>query len=304
MIPPVTYVCPILFDVYISRLVYTLHKYSPKGSFKFILIDHCLGGIRPQVKEYLEGKIDLYIRPNRHLGYAKGMNEGIVHALHWGTPYVCCTNDDIEIINPRWLQGIWDTFALDDKRILGVVPMSPRVAGWGYGVKENPEVLPYKKEYTDAEYDYLLAGDFSDKASQLPKTFPLHSKGMVVDGAAFIMPYFKREIFEKIGLLDERFYPGSGEDYDMLCRTYSKDYRIVSTSHSWVWHHWSKTKEEWESGKYNPPYYKARPYFANWEALWPIEANAGHKPDVWGHYTEKGSKIPLIRDPEVFVDQV
>jgi hypothetical protein len=98
---------------------------------------------------------------------------------------------------------------MDKERMLGVVPMTPRVAGWGYGVDYYPEVLPYKEEYTPQEYDFLLEGDFSTVTTQLPKTYPvIGTKGTVVDGAAFAMVYFKRECFKKIGLLDENFFPG------------------------------------------------------------------------------------------------
>jgi GT2 family glycosyltransferase len=247
------------------------------------------------------------MHPKRNLGYAKAMNEGIIHGLHWKTPYICISNDDIEIIDKRWFQGIKDTFAMDEKRILGVVPMSPRVAGWGYGVDYNPEVLPYKPEYAPEEYDFLVKGDFSKVTAKLPDTYPRQMGGTVVDGAAFIMVYFKREAFDKIGLLDERFFPGSGEDYDWLARCYSKDYRLVSTSYSWIWHHWTKSKDLFASGELEQPYYKPKdhPYWNNIGDIWPPELNAGHPHDVWGRYTDKdGRKIPLKRVEEVFVDNI
>ena len=98
--------------------------------------------------------------------------------------------------------------------ILGVVPMSPRVAGWGYGLDYNPELIPYKEEFTKEDYDFLLAGDFS--SVDQPDHMPKQMKDSVVDGAAFVMPYFKREFFDKIGLMDEHFFPGSGEDLSLI----------------------------------------------------------------------------------------
>ena len=184
--------------------------------------------------------------------------------------------------------------------------MTPRVAGWGYGVDYYPEVLPYKESYTPEDYDFLLKGDFSTVPQELPKTFPRTGiKGTVVDGAAFAMVYFKRECFSTIGLLDERFFPGSGEDYDYLARVYSKDYRLVSTSYSWVWHHWTKSKDLFGSGVLEDKYYKNRPYWVNLGDLWRPQDNEGHEHDVWGHYTDKeGRKVPLKRVPEIFVDMI
>lgn len=303
----ITYIVPIITDVYISRFLYTLYKYSESDTFKVIVIDQVKDRIRPDVWEYIKDKVHLYLHPSRNLGYAKAANEGILHALHWKSEYICISNDDIEIMDSRWIKGIFDTFALDTDRILGVVPMSPRVAGWGYGVKYNPEVLPYKTEYSPAEYDFLLNGDFSGVTSELPKTFPRQMKGQVVDGAAFIMPYFKRECFEKIGFLDEHFFPGSGEDYDYLARVYGKDYRFVSTSYSWVWHHWSSSKDLFASGTIEDPYYKPKdhPYWCNLGDLWRPEDNQGHPHDVWGKYTDKdGRKVPLKRVEEVFIDAI
>lgn len=303
----ITYVIPIISDIYISRFLYTLYKYSEPKSFNVILIDQCKNKVRPQVWDYIKDKVQLYIHPYRNLGYAKAANEGIIHALHWKSDYICVSNDDIEIINKSWLQGIWDTFDLDKERILGVVPMTPRVAGWGYGVKYNPEVLPYKTEYDQKDYDFLIGGDFSTVTSQLPDTYPRNLKGTVVDSAAFIMVYFKKEAFEKIGLLDEHFFPGSGEDYDWLARCYSQNYRLVSTSYSWVWHHWSKSKDLFASGELEDSYYKPQGhnYWNNIGDIWRPQDNEGHEHDVWGHYTNsEGRKVPLKRIPEIYTDPI
>ena len=259
--------------------------------------------MRPEVWQYIQDKVHLYLHPIRNLGYAKASNEGIIHGLHWNTPYICIANDDIEIMDKRWIDGIYQTFGMH-KEIIGVVPMCPRVAGWGYGVNYNPEVLPYKEEYTPADYDYLLAGDFSN-VPNLPKNMPTNQKGNLVDGAAFIMPYFKREALLELGLLDEHFFPGSGEDYDMLARVYSHDYRLVSTAYSWVWHHWSRAKDLFASGTLEDPYYKCRPYWNEIGDLWRPEDNEGHPHDIWGHYTSaNGMKRKLKRVDEIFVEPI
>lgn len=304
--PKVTYVlCPIT-DIYISRFLYTLYKYSEPDSFRVIVIDQCKERFRPEVWDYVKDKIHLYMHPHRNLGFAKAMNEGMIHGLHWKTPYICISNDDIEIMDKRWIDGIYDTFAMDE-RIVGVVPMSPRVAGWGYGVDYYPEVIPYKTEYTPEDYDYLLKGDFTDCKARLPKTYPRQIGGTVVDGAAFIMVYYKREGLDKVGLLDEHFFPGSGEDYDWTARCYKQNLRIVSTSKSWVFHHWTKSKDLFASGELEDPYYKPldHPYWVNMGELWPPELNEGHDFDVWGHWNkEDGTKVPLNRVDDIFVDKI
>jgi GT2 family glycosyltransferase len=293
--PLITYVFMPICDAFIARALFTLYKFSEPGSFRVVVVDQTEFGFRKEVMDYVRPLIHLYMKFPHNLGYAKGSNEGIIHGLHWKTPLICVANDDLEIINSRWMDGIWKTFEMDP-RIGAVIPMSPRVAGFGYGVDYNPEVLPYKTEYTEEEYDYLLKADFSD-VKGLPPTMPTNQNNNIIDGGAFIMPYFKREMLLDVGLLDEHFFPGSGEDYDYLGRAYQKNYRIVSTSLSWVYHLWSKSKDLFASGELERKFYKPenKRYWNDMGELWP----EGH--DIWGK--DKDGKI-LPRIEEVFVDQV
>lgn len=295
--PLVTYVLTPICEKFISRFLYTLYKYQDPKTFKVVVMDQTKDGFSQEVMDYIRPLVHLYMHPRRNLGYAKAMNEGAIHGLYWGSKYICLANDDIEIMDSRWMDGIEQTFAMDP-RIIGVVPMSPRVAGWGYGVTYNPEVLPYKAEYTKEDYDYLLKTDFTDYKGRLPKTFPRTGQhGSVVDGAVFIMPYFKAEAFTEVGFLDEHYFPGSGEDMDYCARAYQKDRRIVSTSFSWVWHHWSKSKDLFASGELEDEYYKPwdHPYWNNQGEVWPNGF------DVWGKDKDGN---PYQRVPEVYIDQI
>lgn len=297
MTAKITYIFTPICEVFLARALFTLWKYSEPGSFNVIVIDQTKDQFSKPLMDYIRDKVHLYIHPmQRQLGYAKAMNEGIIHALHWQTPLICCANDDIEIMDKRWIQGIWDTFAKNEK-IGVVVPMSPRVAGWGYGVSYNPEILPYKTEYTKEDYDYLLAGDFTDSTAKLPKTYPRKVTGTIVDGAVFVMPYFKREALLDVGLLDEHYYPGSGEDVDWNARAYQKGWRVVSTSYSWIYHWWTKSKDLFASGELENEYHKPlnHPYWNNESELWP------HGFDVWGK-DKDGNLYPRVK--EIYVDPV
>lgn len=289
----ITYTVAPISEKYIVRFLYTLYKFSVPDSFRVVLVDQVKGGVSRNTWDQIKDWVHLYMHPPHYqFGYAKAHNEAILHGLHWGSDIICVANDDIEIINSRWMDGINQTFALDE-RIVGVVPMSPRIPGWGYGCKENPDILPYKEEYTEADYDYLLEGDFSDK--NLPETFPKNIKGNIIDGSIFIMPYFKRRIFEECGLMDERYWPGSGDDMDLMARAYQKNMRIVSTSYSWIWHHLTKSKDLFASGELENEYYKPKhhSYWNNESEIWPKGF------DAWG--VDKDKK-PYPRDPLVYVD--
>lgn len=281
---------------FIERFIYTLYKYTPEG-FRLIVIDQTKDGIYDLVKD----KTHLYMRPHRNLGFAKSMNEGIIHALHWGSKYITVSNDDVEFINSKWFSGIEETFAQDEKRIMAVNPMSPREPGWGYGWEHGKyiDLIEYKEVYDEKDYQYLLEGDFS-KVEGLPDTFPRRKVG-VIDAIATWCTVFKKEFFGKFGLFDERYYPGGGEDYDINARCYREGYRMVGTTRSWAWHHWGKSKDDTDhKGKSLPAIQEL--VWMNPDALWPKEKNNGQGMDPWGKWTdEKGEKHPMYRIPEISV---
>ncbi len=289
------FIIPVLQDTYIYRCIETLYKYT-YPDFRVIVIDQTLKGL-PDIPG-----VHMKIRPNRNLGFAKAMNEGIVHALHWNSPYITCMNDDVELINGKWWDGIMDTFNMESgKEILVVAPESPRIPLFGYGDTNNNyvEVIPYKETFSEDDYQYLLKGDFSTlktdtKGNPLPKSFPSNYVG-VCDAMAAWSPVFKRKCLLEIGLWDERFYPGGAEDYHMMCKIYSKGYRAVSTRKSWTWHWWSKSRgNESEIKKTGFPIEDKRRW-ADLSYLWPKELNENNPMDVWGMYTSKtdGTKKPF-----------
>jgi len=218
------------------------------------------------------------------------MNEGIIHGLHWKSEYITCWNDDVECIHKAWWGGIEEAFKMPSvKEILVINPESPRIPLWGYGDQTGKyvELIPYKEPFTDEDYAYLLKGDIRDvrkRDPSLPKTFPDNYVG-VCDGIAAWGPVFKRKFFNVVGLWEERFYPGGAEDYDMLGRVYSREYRAISTRQSWVWHWWGKSKDEQKKAQETSMPIENRYRWQDITSLWPPELNEGHPLDVWGIMT-------------------
>lgn len=246
-----TFVIPIIRDLFIEDCLDSMHKHCDMDIHTVIVIDQTQDGVYDRIKD----KIDVYVRPNRNLGFAKAMNTGIRMST---TPYITCANDDIVFIHERWWKGIMGIFG-QHENMGGVNPFSLWETGWGYGAKpgddkrigevldafgERSQVfnrngslffsyLPEKEEYTNEDYDYLCGV----------------RRGMV-DGIATWCTTFRRDVLEKKGLFDERFYPGGGEDYDIGGRFYDPDYptkgtgkyRLAATSESWVHHLWSQSR--------------------------------------------------------------
>jgi len=137
---------------------------------------------------------------------------------------------------------------------------------------------------------------------------PRYQQGTVVDGIAGFCVIWKRKGLEELGLYEERFYPGGGEDYDMDARAYSCAYptpreecdpthhrRLVSTTRSWVWHHWGQSRS---MAQKSPNIFSREPWNDNSE-LW------GPYFDVWGHENmPDGTKKPLKRLKSVHVEDL
>lgn len=309
-----TFIIPIIQPTYLERMLFTLYQYTERDSFNVIVIDQT--GSR-EAQDKCEKYAHLWIRPYRNLGFSKAMNTGILLSQ---TPYITLANDDIEFLHPTWFQGILDTFKQDEK-IIAVNPNSPKEGAWGYGLTaentvtwEAPEGFVRDPEDSNSVIPAVPEGKIASKEwftteegyNYLLTSHPRWQAGTVCDAIAMWCTIFKREGLEEIGLLDERFYPGGGEDYDMNCRAYSCGFpfprekcdpsfhrRMVGSTRSWVWHEWSKSRNTDAS---DPIF--SRPRWNNNDELW------GPKFDVWGHYEDNEEKKPIVRKAEPIVDDL
>lgn len=289
---------------YIERALETLYRFTDMTENRVIIVDQTLEGLKLSMGD----KVHLVVRPHRNLGYSKSMNEGIIHGLHWNSEYITCANDDVEYMDSRWWDGVLETFNDHGEKVLAVNPESPRIPLWGYGRPhgEYIDLITHKEEFSREDYDYLLKGDFSDlentavlhSEAELPATFPRQKNG-VTDAIATWHTTFKKEAFYKIGLFEERYYPGGGEDYDYNARAYREGNRMLGTTKSWIWHWWGSSKDNQKKlGAGMPIINELR--WLNPDQLWPPEENNGQRMDPWGRWTdEKGEKHPMYRDPEI-----
>jgi len=187
-----TIVVPIIRTDYILRCLETLHKYTPPN-FSVIVVDQSIPN--PEWEAEVRKLCDLHIKSCKwNYGFAQAANFGIRLAP---TEYVTVLNDDTEAM-PKWWEGILATFE-KFPTAMGVNPMSPLEPGWGWGKPGFIEHLAYKREFTEDDVKKLIES----------------RKGQVIDGICVWGTVFKRRELLEIGLFDERFTPGSGEDYDL-----------------------------------------------------------------------------------------
>lgn len=307
----VSLIYPIIRTDFIKKSVESLYKFTDNSKFNVIVVDQSIEGLD---KEWIDKYIHLYIRM-KNQGFAKAANEGMIHALRWEVPYISVVNDDVELIYSGWWEDLLSEFK-SDPRIVAVNPECPKVAMWGYGLTngEYVEIIPYKENYTKEDIEYLKRGDFNEKEIksrhnfEIPKSFPFTKRG-VIDGFAGWMPVFKREALLELGLYEERFVWGGGEDYDLMARAYSCAWpierdvcnekyhrRMVSTMKSWVWHWWGKSKDAKET--LDPKLFEGKEPWNDLSFLWPPKINGGKGVDPWGHWTaSNGEKHPFVRIP-------
>jgi len=257
-----TFVFPVVRQDFIIAALESLHAHTP-SNYCVIVVNQTKPD--PAFESAVYSLSNIVIRPHVNYGFAQASN---VSTRLASTQYVTIANDDI-IFLPNWWEGIVYEF---DRipNVIAVAPMSPREPGWGYGKPGYIEHLTFDQ-----------AQDFSNIQPLIDK-----KNGAVIDGIAMWLVTFKRQEWLSLGLFDERFFPGGGEDYDANSRLYQAGYRAIATSKSWVWHHWGQSKDESDGLSVSLP--NARPYWNKLstkgfgdQGLWHPDC------DVWGKTGER-----------------
>lgn len=238
-----TAVIPIIRTDMIERCLETLYRYTD-NIFYVIVIDQSVNGVATDLRERYSNlmvirspKTDLHHTGN--LGFTQATNLGLRLAQ---TPYVMFLNDDVEFIHPGWWDGAMETFKMVEKATpsrpaLLVNIASIKLPDWSVGLPKGQDhyILPYKEQYSDKDWQFLI-----DEPHFINKHLTIQP-GSVIDGINLYASVADREKLLEVGFLDELWFPGGADDYDLCCRASMFGYRCVGTTLSWVFHHWSKS---------------------------------------------------------------
>lgn len=294
-----TFIIPLIRDDLIDRCLETLYEYTEAGTFYVYIIDQTIKGIdatklRNQYKNLMvirTPKSDIHYTGN--LGFAQATNLGISLVQ---TPYFTMLNDDVEFINKDWWQGVLDTFEQVEKATPSspaviVCPASIRLADWSVGraAGDDFDILPYKEQYTEKDWDFLV------KEPHYVNEHLTIQPDSVFDGVTMYATVCDTKKFLQVGLLDEHYYPGSGEDYDWSCKSRMFGYRCVATTKSWVFHHWSATfktiRDKKEVGELVQDNLRWNSNHEKW----------GKDFDIWGIRCKQCSEILQTKDGKVAI---
>lgn len=155
-----------------------------------------------------------------NLGFIKAVNSGIKASKN---EYLVLLNNDTEVTN-GWLQRLLIPFRDTRVRLSG--PISNAIGSWQGWINVKNRLYPEMPNL-----DGLISNQITDV---LKKQFGdiYRDAGML----AFFCTLFKREIFDQIGLLDESYGLGLGDDDDYCQRVIQAGYRVVFVPSAFVYH--------------------------------------------------------------------
>lgn len=287
-----TFIIPCIRNDLIDRCLETLYA-NTDNNFYVIVIDQSINGIDMTLRDrYKNLMIIRSPRTDEHwtgnLGFTQATNLGVQLAQ---TPYVTFLNDDVEFVHPAWWQGAMDTFkkvneATPERPALLVNIGSIKLPDWSVGrpAGEDHYILPYKDKYTDEDWNFLVNEDhFVNKHLTI-------RPGSVIDGINLYCSVIDTKKLLEIGMLDEYWYPGGADDYDLCCRASMFGYRCVGTTLSWVFHHWSKTFADIRDKEEIGELVQGELRHGDLRAKW------GDRFDLWGVTCKKHDKIMHTTD--------
>ena len=207
--------------------LYSMEKYNNYLNCEIIVVDNLSqDGTREYLTEYEKNHPNFKaILHDCNSGFAAGNNIGINQAKG---EYVILLNNDT-FITPNWIQNLIKHFDLDNS--IGMI--GPRTNNIG---NESRLEIHYANMEQMLEKSYDIYYDNIDNQYNIPIL-------------AFFCVAIKREIIEKIGLLDESYGIGMFEDDDYCMRVKEQGYKLVCADDVFIHHHLSASFDknpEWK----------------------------------------------------------
>ena len=183
--------------------------------------------LKRQLKPNKKLKKLTIIQSTKNLGVAKALNLGISKSIG---KYVCYLNNDV-IVTKDWLKKIVKA-EKSDKQIGAVGTMFNSFENKKYlrNVEKNKNLIN------------IMAQTISLKnAGKIKKAKTIHGLCMFIN----------KNVFKKIGLFNEDFYPCFGEDIEFCERLKKNGYKLVDAIDVFIFHYWNKSVRSKQFKKQN-----------------------------------------------------
>ncbi|NLC31613.1 MAG: glycosyltransferase family 2 protein, partial [Candidatus Moranbacteria bacterium] len=219
--------------------VESVYNNTPIEDFELIIVDNDSNDGTVEYLKSIENKYQntKIILNESNKGYAGGNNDGMKIAK--GDFIVLLNNDTV--VTEGWLDNLLNPFFVDEK--IGIVGPISNYAGTEQKIKldnyEYDEIIKkgveYSKRHKDAVFD-------SPKLS-------------------FFCVAIKREVFEKVGFLDENFGIGMFEDDDYSLRVKKSGFRVTVNEGCFIYHKGSLSFSKLKNEKYMDIFNKNKDIF-------------------------------------------
>ena len=195
---------------FIETCVQSIRQNTQDTPYEIIVVDN---GSKDGSVAWLRQQQDLRCIFNKeNQGFPRGCNQGL--AIARGTRLLLLNSDTI--VTPRWLTNM--VTALESRPEVGAV-----------GCMTN-----YCSNLQQMEGDYQSVEELMQFGARYNHSDPLKwERRLRLVGFCFL---FKREIYEKIGGLDEQFSPGNYEDDDYSLRIWQAGYELLLCRDTFIHH--------------------------------------------------------------------
>ena len=163
----------------------------------------------------------ILIEPGQNLGYSAGNNVGIQYAMEHGAEYVYLLNNDTAVDKYMLLRMVEASEATPDAGMVG-----PTIYYF-----DPPDVLWSAVNTIDWPRGQIIRHDLNKVWPVAPDDTPSQQVDYV-DSCAILV---KREVIEKIGMLDESFFINF-DDADWNIRARQVGYKVIHVPTARVWH--------------------------------------------------------------------
>lgn len=190
-----------------KNCLYSLYKHTNYNNIEIIVVDNMSSdGSREWLTEFAKEKHNLkLILNNTNAGFSAGNNIGIKQSKG---EYVVILNNDT-FVSPHWIRSLLRHFA--DPTVGMVGPATNNIG--------NQAKISLPNYFTEPDFIKLATYNYYNNFS---KTYLMQNGSL-----AFFCVMIKREVIDKVGLLDEKFGRGWFEDDDYTLRVRSAGYSTI-----------------------------------------------------------------------------
>ena len=197
--------------IYNKICVDSIRKYTKENTYEIVVVDN---NSTDGTREWLKEQTDIVtVLNDENVGFPKGCNIGI--GVSQKENDILFLNNDT-VVTPRWLDNLKACIYSDDK-IGGVASITNSCSNYqSISVPYNniKDMIPFAE------------------ANNISNPEKWEQKVRLV---AFCM-LVKREVLNKIGIMDERFTPGNFEDDDLCMRIIESGYKMMLCNDSFIHH--------------------------------------------------------------------